>query len=182
MILGHMPAGFIVSWLYLRRHRGRTDYISLLGIGMFASVAPDLDLFYHHFVDDRQHGHHSYWTHIPIYWVGIYVLLLFPLRRWGTQPICIGLNCVFLGLMSHMILDSITSGIKWLYPFDNQYIGMWRWWLVPARYDWWVLNYILHWTFIFETILMSSAAWIAWRDKGLQSALTAWLPIRRDAS
>ncbi len=175
MILGHMPGGFLVSWLVLRKHRNQPWYLPALLAGLFASISPDLDLFYHHFIDDRQHGHHSYWTHIPIYWIAIYALLYWPVHRWGSQALQVTLNVMFLALMSHMVLDSITSGIKWLYPFETQYIGMWRYWLVPTRYDWWVLNYLLHWTIIFEFSLIASSLWIIWRDKALQSRVLALL-------
>lgn len=167
MIIGHMPGGFILSYAMLRKQRQLTGYGWLLLAGLFASILPDLDLFYQHFIDHHLHGHHSYWTHIPIYWVGIYFVMLVLVYKWGQQKLQLLVHVMFAGVMSHMLLDSVTSGIKWLYPFDNHYIGLWRLWLIPSRYDWWVLNYITHWTFIYELALLGISLTILWRDKAL---------------
>ena len=167
MIIGHLPGGFLITYSALRKHRQAPYYLILLLAGMVASIVPDLDLFYHHLVDHRQHGHHSYWTHIPIYWLGIYLSFLLPARVLNAKRVELLLHVVFLALMSHMLLDSITSGIKWLYPFNNGYHGLWRLWIVPARYDWWVMNYLLHWIFIYELALLTTSLFILVRDKAL---------------
>ena len=89
---------------------------------------------------------------------------------------------MFFAVMSHMLLDSVTSGIKWLYPFDDRYFGLWRLWLVPAGYDWWVLNYVLHWTFIYELSLVAASLIFVWRDRSLRvqvcQMITRYLPRR----
>ena len=177
MIIGHMPAGFLVTYGLLRKYREQPAYLMMLFAGLFASIAPDLDLFYHHFIDERQHGHHSYWTHIPVYWVSIYLVLLFPVKKFCSQQIKMLLHVMFFAVMSHMLLDSITSGIKWLYPFDNHYHGLWQLWRIPDRYDWWVINYLLHWTFIYELTLLASCLLIVWRDRSLRT--NVWLLIRK---
>ena len=46
-----------------------------------------------------------------------------------------------------MTPDSIAAEIYWLAPFPDFHLNAVR---VPARYDWWVWNFILHWTFAIE--------------------------------
>ncbi len=164
MFIAHMPAGFLLARRYLKSERDNAHYIKFLIVGLVASIAPDFDLAYFHLIDNRQHPHHSYWTHIPIYWVGIYALLVYPIYRFfgrlGIKLLSLFLIC---GLL-HMVLDSIASGIKWLYPFNTDYHGIWR---IPAVYDWWVANYLFHWTFILELLICSLAAFIFLRDRSL---------------
>ena len=164
MFLAHMPGGFLLTRQLLRRHRQQDYYSIYMLCGLLASIAPDLDLFYFHLIDNRQHPHHSYWSHIPAYWLGIYLLLLWPAWRWGKQHGLLLLNIILLNGLLHMSLDSVASGIKWLYPFDNAYFGLWR---IPARFNWWVANYLFHWTFLLELIIITSAAFTLYRDRRL---------------
>lgn len=168
MFIAHMPAGFLLSRYLLKDERDEPAYIKYLLIGLIASIAPDFDLAYFHLIDARQHPHHSYWTHIPIFWVGIYTLLLYPVYKWlgrtGVKLLSMFLLC---GLL-HMSLDSVASGIKWLYPIDKSYFGLWR---IPSVYDWWVANYLFHWTFVIEVVICSIAGVVFFRDKELRNDL-----------
>lgn len=168
MFIAHMPAGFLLSRYLLKDKRDDPSYIKYLFIGLIASIAPDFDLAYFHLIDARQHPHHSYWTHIPIFWVSIYTLLVYPVYKWlgrtGVKLLSMFLLC---GLL-HMSLDSVASGIKWLYPIDKSYFGLWR---IPSVYDWWVANYLFHWTFAIEVAICSIAGVVFFRDKALRNDL-----------
>jgi len=168
MFIAHMPAGFLLSRYLLKNERDEPSYIKYLLIGLIASIAPDFDLAYFHLIDARQHPHHSYWTHIPIFWVGIYTLLVYPVYKWlgrtGFKLLSMFLLC---GLL-HMSLDSVASGIKWLYPIDKSYFGLWR---IPSVHDWWVANYLFHWTFFIEMVICSIAGVVFFRDKELRNDL-----------
>lgn len=174
MFIAHMPAGFLLTRYLLKNERNEPDYIKYLLIGLIASIAPDFDLAYFHLIDNRQHPHHSYWTHIPIYWVGIYSILLYPVYKWSGR-IGVKLLSLFLlcGLL-HMSLDSFASGIKWLYPFDKSYFGLWR---VPSIHDWWVANYLFHWTFLIELVITSTALFVFFKDRELRNDLKYQLMI-----
>lgn len=164
MFIAHLPAGFLLTRRFLKNQRDNVHYIKFLFVGLVASIAPDFDLAYFYLIDDRQHPHHSYWTHIPIYWIGLYALLVYPLYRlFGRLAVKLLSLFLFCGLL-HMTLDSIASGIKWLYPFNTDYHGIWR---IPSVYDWWVANYLFHWTFILELLITATAAFTFFRDRRL---------------
>ena len=174
MFIAHLPAGFLLSRYILKQQRDEPNYIKYLLVGLIASIAPDFDLAYFHLIDGRQHPHHSYWTHIPIYWLGIYTILVYPVYKWSGQ---LGLKLLSLFLVCgllHMSLDSFASGIKWLYPFDQSYFGFWR---IPSVYEWWVANYLFHWTYLIEMMITSSAAFIFFRDSELRNDLKYQLMI-----
>ena len=61
------------------------------------------------------------------------------------------LSLVFL----HLVLDTVSGGIAWLYPYDAGSIVLID---VPARFDWWVWNFILHWSFLPEIAIVFWAA------------------------
>lgn len=157
MLMAHFAAGYLLSRRCLTVYRHQPDYRVYMMIGLLASILPDLDLLYFYLLDNRQHQHHSYWSHIPFYWLWLYALLVFPVKRWAGPRTLLLLNLTLCNIMLHLLLDSVASGIKWLYPLTNYYYGVWQ---VPAVYDFWVLNFILHWTFIPEILIVCAALWV----------------------
>jgi inner membrane protein len=71
----------------------------------------------------------------------------------------IALACLLL----HMVLDSIAAEILWLKPFSDFEVNLVE---VPARYDWWVWSFVLHWTFLLELAIVLAAGITLWRDYG----------------
>ncbi len=157
MFIAHLPAGYRFTTLLLSRMVQPIDsrvYRRYLWIGVVASLMPDLDLIYFYLIDHRRHVHHSYITHIPIYWL-VSALLVWScgamLRRlWVMRSTII----VISNAMLHLLLDSVASRICWLYPISDAGLGLIR---VPSRYSWWVWNYILHWTFGLEVMIVVAA-------------------------
>jgi len=154
MFIGHTPAGYIITTLILNRLPNSDKNIALLWIGIIASVAPDLDMFYFYLFDHQQHLHHSYWTHLPIYWVGITSILVIIAIIIKNRFFLVATIIGSINIFGHMVLDTIVGNIRWLYPFSITDIVMFK---VPARYDWWVWNFFLHWTFIFELAVITMA-------------------------
>lgn len=71
MLIGHLPAGYLASTVALDRlGADRPLRTRLLAVGLFASVAPDIDLLYFHGVDSSAH-HHAFPTHWPVVWLAL---------------------------------------------------------------------------------------------------------------
>ena len=161
MLIAHLPAGYLLA----RRLVPRLDPEAsrrrrLLAVCLVAAVLPDIDLLYFYLIDGRQTLHHEYWTHIPAFWlvsVGVAVTLFRIARAPVPWPAVAGL---LAGVFLHLALDTVTGGIAWLYPWDAGRIVLV---VVPARFDWWVWNFILHWSFAVEIAIL---AW-AGREIGL---------------
>jgi inner membrane protein len=165
MFLAHMPAGYIASKLLVAQFRldsPKTKYLLLLGL--LGSIFPDLDMFYFYLIDNRQHGHHSYWTHIPFYWISLlafcYVVVAFFKSRFLVASATVFFGCILL----HLSLDTFAGGgIKWLYPFDNSYFNIFT---VPAQANhYWVWNYFSHWTALVELTIISIATITFWKSQ-----------------
>lgn len=132
MFLVHMPAGYVVSKALLSQFREeqlKTKW--LMCLDLLGSASPDLDMFYFYLIDKQQHGHHSYWTHIPSYWIALLGIsyLAAPIYKSRTLVVTssIFITCVLL----HLVLDSFAGGgIKWLHPFNHSYLSIFS---IPAE-------------------------------------------------
>ena len=161
MFIAHLPAGYLATRGLARRlevppaQRGR-----LLAFGLVCSVLPDADLLWFYLIDNRQTEHHHYVTHWPLTWVALAVLA--AALPWGAKRgaahafILTGLACLLL----HMALDSFAASIFWLRPFSDLHLNAVT---VPARFDWWVWNFVLHWTFAAEIAICLAAIIVAAR-------------------
>lgn len=172
MFFAHAPAGYIGARLLWPR-LGLPDRLrrAFLWSGIVGSVAPDFDLAYFHWVDQRAHSHHGYVTHYPILWLSLLAAAWLWKRR---APIAPGpaLALIFsLNGFIHMVLDSVVGGIRWLAPWsDHSY----RLAVVPSLHHPWWLNFALHWSFLLELALVGWALYLAsahrpagraWRDR-----------------
>ncbi len=161
MIIGHLPAGYIVSSLLHPRvawaaHVTRRTFIAA---GIAGALAPDLDMLYFHLVDHRQHHHHTYFTHYPSFWAALLVLSLLALMASRKATWAVAATIFTLNGFLHILLDTIVGDIWWFAPLDGAPFSFAT---VPARYQPWWLNFLLHWSFLLELALVVAAA-VLWR-------------------
>ena len=76
MFIAHLPAGYLWTRFIVMK-RGMADvasprYRSLMALGLIGSLLPDVDMLYFYLIDNRQHLHHGYWTHIPLSWLMLF--------------------------------------------------------------------------------------------------------------
>ena len=127
---GHLAAGYLVSDAILAAAKpalAPPQLRSLLLWGVFFSFAPDLDFFYA-FAKKRSLtitgtdvNHRDYWTHRPMLWLGASLLFAAfaasPYWRWfGVMMLA--------GSWSHFLLDSIRTGVRWLWPFSRRFFAL----------------------------------------------------------
>jgi len=163
MFIAHLPSGYLaakaIQSAKLPISKKLVMFASLAG-----SILPDTDMIYFYTVDQRQHLHHGYWTHIPLFWFAVFAL--WGLCGWGGKIArskkfnAFGL-IVFFNVMVHLALDTLTGKIRWLYPLSNHDFVLVD---VPAVYSWWVWNFLAHWTFFVEIILVVAAVFLYSRD------------------
>jgi inner membrane protein len=160
MIFGHLPAGYLISsFTYARLGCDAVSRRAYVLAGMLGAVAPDFDLAYFYLFDERQHHHHTYFTHFPIGWLALIAgaACWFRLARIQFLP-ALALVFSFNGFV-HMVLDSIVGDIEWLAPWNMQFFSLFE---VRALYEPWWLNFILHWSFVLE-VIMTLCAYRLWR-------------------
>jgi len=100
-------------------------------------------------------------VHIPFFWfLTAAVTLPFLLRTKYKQTALVFFAAIFM----HLLLDSISGGIMWLAPFNN---NLWQIVKIPPTQSHWILSFIFHWTFIIEILVWIFAFYLFIKDKRL---------------
>ena len=169
MFIGHLPAGYLATTALLDRSGvARDARPRLLALGLVASVAPDFDLLYFYLVGHQQRVHHAYFPHLPYFWLVTVTVAAVTLKFIGAKRNAwLVLWIIALNVMLHLVLDTITGGIRWLWPFSDTYLRLVS---VPSRYHPWYWNFIRHWTFGLEVALVVAALWVFLRRRHAAAA------------
>ena len=155
MFFAHLPAGYLVSRC-LNRGGPKTHLKWTLVAGMLGGIFPDVDLLYLYLLDATPQHHHTYWTHLPIAWLGL-GLLTWLAARHRDVAFRQALAAFLLGWLSHLLLDSLTGDIWWLYPLIDQPYSLAH---VDALYQPWWMNFMLHWSMALELAIIAFAIWL----------------------
>jgi len=156
MFIAHVPAGYLGTKAVLRGipKQDTKENIRLWIWGLTASVLPDMDIIYFYLIDNRQHLHHSYWTHLPVFWMAIFFVLLSYGKIQKKIQFVRYVRIGALNILIHLILDSMAGSIRWMAPFSSHGFSLVK---IPVKYNWWVLNYILNVSFGIELLIVGVA-------------------------
>ncbi|MGR9013498.1 MAG: metal-dependent hydrolase [Gammaproteobacteria bacterium] len=173
MIIGHLPAGYVVAKLLFPYFESRdAKFKTFLWTGVLGAIAPDLDMVYFYLIDHRQHHHHTYFTHFPILWASLLLLssIWFSVARIKSRA---ALATIFsLNGFIHMLLDTIVGDIWWFAPFIDKPFAFF---IVPALYQPWWLNFVLHWSFALELVIaLWGGLFMATFSPGIQQKLSIY--------
>lgn len=119
--LGHVSCPTLLFILIAQLFNIQYSWSDLL-ILIFFSILPDFDFLFYRFVKkknfDSDFDHHKWFTHWPITYTPLLILLLFFPR--------LKLFLICYGLYFHLILDTFLagSGIRWLYPFSKKALNL----------------------------------------------------------
>jgi inner membrane protein len=161
MFIAHLPAGYILTKT-LQKKLGTSKYLFL---GLLGSVVVDIDIIYFYLIDNRQNLHHGYWIHVPFYWmiIAIVTILLFWMMKKRKYIIA---SIIFFGnVFLHLFLDTLVGKIEWLYPLSNKGYYLFD---VPAVYDFWVWNFVFHWTFFIEVGIVVWAGYVFYKNRNIK--------------
>ena len=130
---GHLAGGYLSARIVLALAPAAaafspTQTAILLTIGTLFGDSPDIDLIFYYFnqksihPDNDEIGHRHNITHTPIFWLCISLAIVAIGWSFGS------LFTEFIGWMvlsgswTHLLLDSIEVGIRWLWPFSSKVI------------------------------------------------------------
>lgn len=152
MFIGHLPAAYLLGCTATKVFTSaQLSSSAIVLAALVGGVLPDFDLIYFYTIGAKQVVHHQYWSHIPIYWVVIYLCFSLVTLLFKKLKVFKILSVVFLAIVLHLALDTITGQIHWLHPFSKTTFTLVN---VPTVHGWWVANFILHWTFAVECLLL----------------------------
>lgn len=179
MMFGHLPGSYVTINLTRKlwqRNLGHAERQWVYTIGIVAGILPDLDALFLPLLE-----HRASIVHTPFFWlvtcVGIAALaLILPSRR----RLLVGLSlAVFIGAMTHLVLDAIFVGVKLLYPISIEYFRFRH--PITWRYNNWIVNYILHPIFLTEilTFVIAGIIFQTKRCRAGRCKWSTWLRINR---
>ncbi len=158
MFIGHLPAGYILTDALQKKFNLK----KYLWIGLIGSIFPDIDILYFYLIDNRQNLHHSYWTHLPFDWLIISAIAMLAIWLLKRKAYLVAALIFFSNVFLHLLLDTIVGKIEWLYPLTTASYALFE---VPATHNFWVYNFLLHWTFLFEIGAILWAVWVFVRNR-----------------
>jgi len=155
MFIAHLPAAYLLGKVIKRRSKSaRSNSDTVMSAVLFGGIAPDIDLIYFYTIGGKQVVHHEYWTHVPFFWLLMFMVCTTVTYFVGCARYVYLLSLAFAGVFLHLILDTATGKIQWLYPYSTQSLTFVE---VPSVHHWWVLNFLFHWTFLVEILLVAIA-------------------------
>lgn len=157
MFIAHIPVGLAAARFASRNPLTRP----ILYVAIIGAIFPDLDLIRFYVFDNHQRHHHDYWTHIPGVWIGI-MLGFYGVMKLCKTPFGVCHIVFFTGIFSHLILDTVSGQIEWLWPVSSRGFQLVT---VPATHIRWYLSFLMHWTFFVEIALSLIAIKIALMPK-----------------
>ena len=177
MFIAHLPAGYLLARHLLKKLR--TVPVSPRAVtlsAMAGAIAPDLDMLYFYFIDNGQTHHHKYFSHWPILWIGLLCVSVLAVAQ-GKRKGLPFLTLIFsvAGLL-HMLLDSVVGDIWWLAPIVDQPYALFT---VPARFHPWWLNFVLHWSFLIELLIVAWAVILRWQPAPSQELQSPPKPVKQ---
>lgn len=170
MLIAHAPAGYLLARLLsnsmskdIVHSDGKTRrHYTLIAAGILGGIFPDFDLIYQFLFDPFVDSHHSYFTHLPVFWLAAWCIL-FAIGTGIKNRSFIALSTIFcLSAGLHLVLDTLTGVIYWFYPISSRGINVFK---VADVHVWWVHNYMYHWTFLFEIGIVMVAMTVFLRVK-----------------
>jgi len=162
MFIAHLPTGYLLAKLLRKKTQQHLSWKTLLICGLMGSIFPDIDLIYFYLIDARQNNHHSYISHIPFYYLTLYLFVSVLFLITGNKRNLMISSVFMLGVLLHLILDTVAGGIIWYYPIYEQYVTLS---VVKEKYNWWVLNFILHWSFVLELVIIIFSLFVYRRSR-----------------
>lgn len=117
-----LPAHLAAGYLAVKLVNKTSPSLKLNSLGLMAGIAgailPDIDFFFFRYIKD----HHNSWLHIPLFWLGLY-LLIYIITLFKKNVSVKKYTALFLiGIATHLFLDWFsgrTTGIKIFYPFSK---------------------------------------------------------------
>lgn len=154
MFIAHLPSGYIAAYCLEDHFQPRDRRSRFWGL-LIGSILPDVDMLYFYLIDREATHHHLYWTHLPVFWLSVCLAGIAIGAVLGNRSLTVFVTALFAGTLLHLFLDTPLGGVAWLYPFSAQ---LYHWVTIPATWNWWVWNFVFHWTFLFEVAICAWAA------------------------
>ena len=148
MLIAHIPSGYLVAKAFKQKKK------SVIISSLIFSIWPDLGLIYFYLFDTTSIIHRQYFPHLPVVMVSVLFVTLPLYRMKFFEKLRIYYQLFFVNWFIHLVLDTFTERIFWLYPLSNhgfQFIE------IPATFNHWIISFVFHWSFAVELAIVAFA-------------------------
>jgi len=141
---GHIAGGYLATYALLSLAPASfspAEIYVLYAIGMIASDSPDIDLVWFYLENKRKakstaaisdpvsgptsdsatdSNHRNHITHTAVFWLGLSLIVWlvgYSISSIFTEFVA---AAILAGSWTHLLLDSIEFGIRWLWPLSNK--------------------------------------------------------------
>ncbi|MDD3474976.1 MAG: metal-dependent hydrolase [Candidatus Dojkabacteria bacterium] len=149
MFLAHAPISYLANEAIQKKKISglkNSQQIVLAFMSLFFGVLPDFDFFLLSILGIPTYTHHDFFTHTPIYWIGVWLILvilsklIYPLLNIKTKQFLTKdflnmiLNAFLIGGLSHLLADLLVGNIILLYPFSEFHFTILKYIVEPSYF------------------------------------------------
>jgi len=134
MFLAHGPISYLANEIIQKKKISNLKFheqILVSILAMLFGILPDIDLLILPMFSIPQFSHHNYFTHAPLFYIGIWlilklkVILFDKIANPKTSAVLhydllnVILNTFLIATMTHFLADTLIGGIMLLYPIST---------------------------------------------------------------
>ncbi|HQI92758.1 MAG TPA: hypothetical protein PLE98_02000, partial [Candidatus Dojkabacteria bacterium] len=166
MFLAHGPISYLANEIIQKKKISHLKFheqllVSILAI--FFGILPDIDLLILPMFSIPQFSHHNYFTHAPLFYLGLWLLLKLNVYIFDrivnkkTSAVLhhdlmdVILNTFLIATMIHFLADTLVGGIMLLYPISTFKFTILSSFMIPNLFQ----QYFLLPDFAIELVLCS---------------------------
>lgn len=133
MFLAHGPISYLANEIIQKKKISGLKFHEQILVSLLAilfGILPDIDLLILPMFSIPQFSHHEYFTHAPLFYIGLWLLLKIKIyvfdkivnKRTSAvlhhDLIDVILNTFLIATMVHFLADTLTGGIMLIYPLS----------------------------------------------------------------
>jgi len=176
MVFTHAFVGAISTKVYLDKIKNNTLPNEILYfLGILGSVLPDFDITVLFFFPNLMHRY--FVTHSLVLYTTILLVTLLIAKGINNNKLKTGASMLFLGILSHLLLDVITGGSALLAPFYPHLLGfsIKLPTYTPTNIKGWFLNYFTSIYMIAEITLVLVYFYVLRKEKDKVARIFPWV-------
>jgi len=149
MFLAHAPISYLANEVIQKKKISglkNSQQVLLAILSLLFGILPDFDFFILSILKIPTYTHHNFFTHTPIYWIGLWLLLVllskvvYPYLNTKTKQFLtkdflnIILNSFLIAGLSHLLADLLVGNIVLLFPFSGFHFTILKYLLEPSYF------------------------------------------------
>jgi inner membrane protein len=171
MFLVHGPISYLANEAIQKEKISglkQSQQIFIATLSLIFGILPDFDFLILMMFDRPSYTHHDFFTHTPIYWIAVWLLLflfskvIYPKinrksKHFLTKDLLdVLLNAFLIAGLSHLLADMVVGNVMLFYPLSNMPFTLLRYIFEPSYFT----GYFGSVYFAIEIIILAVFFWV----------------------